>query len=82
MMTSQFPLDVIHLVDLGIGKRILSSIMNEAKKQITELLFPTRPSGTSASKNRKCMGAALSKRRGELKINAPQVFVRTPRPLD
>lgn len=70
-MISLFSLDVMHWVDMGIGKLILSSIMNEIKRQITELLFPTRPNGITASKHRKSMRAAMSKRHGELKLNAP-----------
>lgn len=82
LMISQFPLDVMHLVDLGIGKLIVSSIMNDVKNQISELLFPAPPSGISASQYRKSMRAVMSKRHGELKNNAPQVFARTPRPLN
>lgn len=64
LMISQFPLDVMHMVDLGIGKLIISSIMNSIKKQITDFIFPTRPQGISASKYRKDMRNAMSKRHG------------------
>lgn len=81
-MISQFPLDVMHLVDLGIGKLILSSIVNATKKQITDMFLLPRPANTSAANHRKLVRSAMSARHGEFKSNSPQVFGRYPRPLD
>lgn len=80
-MVSQFPLDAMHLVDLGIGKLIVSSIMNGIKKQITDLLLPPRPNTTSAASHRRSIPTGMNMRHGEFKKNS-QVFVRNPRPLE
>lgn len=46
-MVTQFPLDVMHLVDLGIGKLIVSSIF---QNEVIEIFFPARPINFSLKK--------------------------------
>lgn len=79
-MVTQFPLDVMHLIDLGLGKLIIRAFfLNEIK----ELYFPTRPSTTSTqNKYVAQLAAAMSVRHEHFESFCPDLFARKPRPLN
>lgn len=78
-MVTQFPLDVMHLVDFGLGKLIVRSIF---QNEITDIFFPARPITMSKKKYVDELAVVMSNIYEGFNQYCPDLFARNPRPLD